>query len=732
MSTEPLIKIKDDISQYNIGFDKALPEWLCCPAENYDELVSVEPEGGVKHILLDEQYYVQNDKSTKYIHTVKQLVNMQGVEKLSKILVEFNPHDSYLCIHEVSIIRNGKLHDKINTADFQILKREYRAESNIFNGNLTLAIILNDVKPGDIVDIKYSHIDYDKFSAQNFSYISILQLSYLLSERRLYLISDKDVDLVHHLHGGDYNIHQYEDNNRKIIKIIYHNNIRNKSKNYAPVWNVPESLLEVVKRSSWKELSSKMFELYQPAPITHDSLTSIINSFKTEEWSDEELVLNILDYINDNIRYLANYKATGAILPADPNAVSERGYGDCKDLSYLIQCMLSSLNIDASIILVNSSLGRSLDSLLPSVDIFDHAIVRVKIDDKHYFIDPTIRQKVDALKYIYVPALGFGLACDGVSSNLVWVITQSKEDTTVMVEDRYEILSWKDNSLAYTTTITLNGNLALTIFDYIQSKSEEALFEFIKKKLSTHFVVKEMLSASVDASNMSQNQISFTVSLSISARYFAKRDKFYHFDFEMIDLMSIYTGLIPESEVINSDFYLGELRSLTHKIYITDGITDFTSHSDSSIADDHFSFKKHVVGGKGDVTCQFEFKTLKRIVKKDNYTAFHRVYRQINNHNLLSLTKQHGGESRTGVSPRYIIGLFVIVWFLLNYLSSGHSVKRSIVSPQQRFVADVAERQAVNTNSDSSSTDMKLPPVSSEDLENQILSDYQALSEDRY
>lgn len=101
----------------------------------------------------------------------------------------------------------------------------------------------------------------------------------------------------------------------------------------------------------------------------------------------------LVTYIVQNYNYLGDWRnLSGAFTPRKPEQIVSTKYGDCKDFATLFVMMARKLSIDASIVLVHRSTpnqGPLLEKMLPTLEIFNHAIARVRFGDKTYWVDPT-------------------------------------------------------------------------------------------------------------------------------------------------------------------------------------------------------------------------------------------------------------------------------------------------------------------------------------------------------
>ncbi len=101
------------------------------------------------------------------------------------------------------------------------------------------------------------------------------------------------------------------------------------------------------------------------------------------------IVVQLTSQLHRNIRYTGIEFGDAAIIPAKPADVMLRKYGDCKDKSALLVAMLRAAGLKANVALLNSGFGLDVDTEVPGVDLFDHAIVYVDLPGQPLWIDAT-------------------------------------------------------------------------------------------------------------------------------------------------------------------------------------------------------------------------------------------------------------------------------------------------------------------------------------------------------
>ncbi len=89
------------------------------------------------------------------------------------------------------------------------------------------------------------------------------------------------------------------------------------------------------------------------------------------------------------LRYVAIELGQGGFMPAKPEEVLDRMYGDCKDKSVLLISLLKSVGIKANPVLVLTSDEGKVDGGFPTWT-FNHMIVKAAIEEgETYWMDPT-------------------------------------------------------------------------------------------------------------------------------------------------------------------------------------------------------------------------------------------------------------------------------------------------------------------------------------------------------
>ena len=79
----------------------------------------------------------------------------------SSINILYDPSYQKLELNSIVVIRNGKIIDKLNSSNFQLIRKELNSESYIYDGSLSAISNLSDIRVNDIIDYSYTIKGYN-------------------------------------------------------------------------------------------------------------------------------------------------------------------------------------------------------------------------------------------------------------------------------------------------------------------------------------------------------------------------------------------------------------------------------------------------------------------------------------------------------------------------------------------------------------------------------------------
>ena len=116
---------------------------------------------------MDEQ--LNSNTQEQYIRSVKKITDNVGVQEGSSLSINFDPTYQTLIIHDISVYRQDKTIDKLRIDDFQLIRKESKAENYIYDGSLDAIVNLSDIRRDDIIDISYTIKGFNPIHNGHFS-----------------------------------------------------------------------------------------------------------------------------------------------------------------------------------------------------------------------------------------------------------------------------------------------------------------------------------------------------------------------------------------------------------------------------------------------------------------------------------------------------------------------------------------------------------------------------------
>jgi transglutaminase-like putative cysteine protease len=368
------------------GFGPA-PAWLA-PEPPASATPPPADESVLEYPLDDTQTRVSPGAIERYHHVKFRPRTAAQVEEGSQIELQFDPAHERLVIHAAGVVRDGRVVSKLARRDVRILQREPDLEQRIYDEGLTAVVFLADVRVGDVIDYAYTVVDgapllgpkfVARFAVADETFTTTWRQRILLPAARELTVKAHGIDLPPKTAvSGGWREYLWERSDLAPVE----------AEDGVPRWFEAAPWIEVSELSSWGEVA-RLFERFYPTAAPRGALAALVAKLRAGRRSDEERLLEATRFVQDEVRYLGIELGIGGFKPFEPSVVLGRRFGDCKDKAFLLVTLLRALGFDARPALVNTRRVHGLDQMLPSTEVFDHAIVEVVVGGSKRFIDPT-------------------------------------------------------------------------------------------------------------------------------------------------------------------------------------------------------------------------------------------------------------------------------------------------------------------------------------------------------
>ena len=372
----------------------AVPAWV----DQVTDLPAPIKGGAMSVRLADVQFRADADPVV-YIHRALTANEASGLAALGQYEIQFQPEYQRVQLHSLRILRDGQVIDKLASADIRFLQRETGLDQGIYSGTITAAIVSEDVRAGDTLELSYSVIGQNPVFGGKFFESAAWDSPSPVSLRRVTLDAPEDRPIYHRLiggQGGELAATEQHRNGRRIVRFETRALAALLGEPYVPNDASPYRWLQFSEFNNWRDVdrwAQGLFALPPASPALNDALREARAAA-----TPQQSVARVLAFVQNEIRYLSISMGENSHRPFPPEQVLQRRYGDCKDKSLLMVAMLRELGIEAQPVLVSTYYRKGLDRMLPSPMLFDHAIVRARVQGKLYFFDPTRRGQYGQLE----------------------------------------------------------------------------------------------------------------------------------------------------------------------------------------------------------------------------------------------------------------------------------------------------------------------------------------------
>jgi len=393
------------------------PDWVIQETFNINSEVSkYDVSSGAYFELMDYQYNLET--GSDYTHEIINILSYGGVKNASEIYITYDSAYQKVDFHYLYIWRKGQKIDRTNDLTFELLNNEQSLSDGVYTGQITAYDILEDIRVDDKIEFAYTiHGDNPIYNGKLYRYVSLEYdnpIDYL-SARVFY---PKKEEYTWRCNAcEDVTIKETSTKQFEQVHLIRKNIKAIELEESIPPWHIPFKHFVISGFKNWasvKEWSHDVFALNEP-----QDLSAVFDEIFTGTESLDQKIDAIINFAQNDIRYMGVEAGMGSIKPFPPMQVIKQRFGDCKDKSLLVATLLKQIGVNSCYpALVSTNLQHNVDTLLAGAQVFDHVIVYLEHEGKSYWIDPTIPQQGGNYKTKVITDYGLALIVDGKENGL--------------------------------------------------------------------------------------------------------------------------------------------------------------------------------------------------------------------------------------------------------------------------------------------------------------------------
>lgn len=310
--------------------------------------------------------------------------------QLGNISIGWNPSAGRPTVHAIKVHRDGQAIDVLDRASFEILRRENQLEQASLDGILTAVIRVGDLRVGDELEVAVTTPANDPTLGVNEAGLLVLPPDPSPGRFRLGLSWEE---------GQEPRLKPTPDmagvavRGQRDVTFQFDNPPITSPPKDAPPRHGWQRVVEYSDFPDWATISRRFVPLFSKSATlpANSPLKAEARRIAAAHSAPLDRASAALKLVQQEVRYIYVGLDGGNLKPATADETWQRRYGDCKGKTALLLALLAELGVVAEPVLVNNAGGDDgLSERLPSPKLFDHVLVRARIDGSDYWLDGTL------------------------------------------------------------------------------------------------------------------------------------------------------------------------------------------------------------------------------------------------------------------------------------------------------------------------------------------------------
>ncbi|MBK9577463.1 MAG: DUF3857 domain-containing protein [Fibrobacterota bacterium] len=420
----------------------------------------LESEGGYRALFHDEQVYEGVSRHARFSRRVFLLESVEGARIFDGFSTDFDPSWQRVTLHWARILRSGKVLDRMDPAKIRLLSREDRLEEGQIDGWRTIHLVLEDLRPGDVLDyawtIEGTHPALPQVASGSFH----LRLAWVAERLRSRLVWDRPDSLRLKTFYDAPDPVEVRSGSRRILTWDLQGTEAADEPDRTPAWWTNTPSIDWTNQSGWEDISRLQLGFYAPVDRPEPAVVQLAGRLKERYPDDASRIAGTLRYLQDSIRYLGYEGGIGSHVPRTAGTTLKSRQGDCKDKTLLMTALLRKMGIEAHPTLVLTSGDRTLIDRLASPWFFNHVVVSVRQGGYSYVLDPTDRDQRGGLVDIPPPYSRWSLVLEPDSKGLTAIRRTDSNKPSYDLSESWDASAGPHKSAKLNRVVVRRGRVA--------------------------------------------------------------------------------------------------------------------------------------------------------------------------------------------------------------------------------------------------------------------------------
>jgi hypothetical protein len=435
-----------------VGFGPP-PDWIADREVDFAYKPPVETP--VAMLLDDHQHHATRHES--YHRVVQRLETISAVQKAAQWRCEFDPATQFVTIHSLSVRRGDRASEHAEFARLRFLQREENLERYILDGMMSVVVLLEDVRVGDVVDTSFSIRTKARVFPHNFALLTAVPLECYTRMFHLSVRFPKGHGMRWQTDSQKITLNERDADGETEWSWKVENFAPRQPELQMPSWHFHGRFIQITDFPSWQAVATGLISAWEEK--FEDTMLVRATAEIAGEPAPSCRVERALRLVQDDIRYLSVNTELGGQVPANPGTVLQRRFGDCKDKVFLLVHLLRRLGVSARPVLVHSHFRHHVEQFLPTPGVFNHAIIEYELAGERRWIDATIPLQGGGPMGRSLPVFGMGLPISPDTTDLEPLASTSSSGSAYDLTETFR-LEKSSSPLHLYVTIVATGSYA--------------------------------------------------------------------------------------------------------------------------------------------------------------------------------------------------------------------------------------------------------------------------------
>jgi transglutaminase-like putative cysteine protease len=517
---------------------------------------------GLLRVLYDAQISLLQPGAAYHVRSVQRILSRAGAERAAHVVVEYDPAHDRAEVHSVRVWRGENYTEHARVESFQILRRETQLERLALNGRLSATLLVPDLRVDDRLEISVTVFSNNRVLEGRHSGWIIFNGAAPSIETRYRLIRPLDRTLHFKAFNGPPQPVVKPGADTEESRWVERGQQRVPPEELSPTWTIKSPCYEATEFAHWSEIA-RLFEPHYRDGDLPGEIVAELDRITSHHPGKAHQAVEWLRFVQRELRYFALSLGEGALVPRPIDEIWTRRFGDCKDAARLYLAGARRLGIDACAALVSTTHGLSLGGFLPAPHVFNHVIVRVRLEGVTYWVDPTMELQGGSLAQIALLHGGWALPLSIETTDLE-LLPAASPVQHIRCEDTIQFDPRADSAASLRRCIDLGFWTADALRNRIASEGVSKLSSQLLHELQAswpHIVEKEPLQLSDD---LRTNQLMLVCSYEIRECW-KRGDNQGRLSFRIADLITSKEIATLRDTRRHGDIYLGRPRVASYR-----------------------------------------------------------------------------------------------------------------------------------------------------------------------